>query len=572
MDLLAFLYRADQTYVQVFQAILRYLAPALALLLLYRCISPLVSFRKEPEIWAWLCLEDGRKLPITHWENVIGRHRRSDVVVDIPTISRNHAVLTRYDDGSWTIADTGSKSGVLVNGEPVEIASLDETDVINIGGIDMKLLPMNKRQEGRLAQLRTQAAKPVASIGNLLLLSLLQILFAISYLMTCDGEYADQIVTGFSGILICQWLLLVFYLIIRKPSFEVETLAFFLCSVGMAAIAAVKPDEMTKQLIAMILGLALFLCMGWVLRDLERAKKIRYFAAIAGVCLLMITLVFGKEYHGAKNWLIFGGFSFQPSELSKVCFVFVGASALDRILNKHNLIFFIAYTLAICACLALMNDFGTALIFFVAFLLIAYLRSGSIGTIAMACTSLGFAGVLALKIAPHAMRRFTNWRHIWDDPLGAGYQQTRALMCIASGGLFGLGAGNGWMHRIFAADSDVVFATVCEEWGLLMGLLPVVAVIAIGLFALRMAGIGRSSFYTIGSCTAAGILIVQTVLNVLGTVDVLPLTGVTLPFLSNGGSSMIGAWGLLAFIKAADTRQNASFAVRQTKEGGTLDE
>jgi cell division protein FtsW (lipid II flippase) len=77
--------------------------------------------------------------------------------------------------------------------------------------------------------------------------------------------------------------------------------------------------------------------------------------------------------------------------------------------------------------------------------------------------------------------------------------------------------------------------------------------------------LGRSSFYVIGACTAAGILVTQTILNALGTVDIVPLTGVTFPFLSNGGSSMIGAWGLLAFIKAADTRQNASFAVRLVK-------
>ena len=572
MDALAYFYQADETYVQVFQAILRYLAPALMALLLFRCIRPLLTFRREPEIWAWLCLEDGRKLPITHWENVIGRHKRSDVVVDVPTISRSHAVLTRYDDGSWTIADAGSKSGVFVNGKRTAIKPIDETDVITIGGVNMKILPMNKRQEGRLAQLRTQAAMPIDSLANLLLLSLLQCLCCISYLMRCGGANASQIVTGFSGILIAQWALLIFYLCIKKPSFEVETLAFLMCTVGMAAIAAVKPAEMTKQLIAMFLGLALFLTMGWALRDLERAKKMRYIAGAAGIGLLLITLVFGKTYHGARNWLLIGGMSIQPSELSKVCFVFMGASTMDRILNKRNLILFIGYTVAICGCLAVMNDFGTALIFFVAFLLIAYLRSGSIGTVALACTSLGFAGVIVLKIAPHALRRFASWRHIWDDPFGAGYQQTRSLMCLASGGLFGLGAGNGMMRGIFAADSDVVFATISEEWGILIAVMMVVCIIALGLFSLRMAGIGRSSFYTIGSCTAAGILLVQTIFNVLGTVDVLPLTGVTFPFVSNGGSSMIGAWGLLAFIKAADTRQNASFAVRQVREVGDADE
>ena len=94
----------------------------------------------------------------------------------------------------------------------------------------------------------------------------------------------------------------------------------------------------------------------------------------------------------------------------------------------------------------------------------------------------------------------------------------------------------------------------------------VICILVLGLFSLRAAAIGRSSFYTIGSCTAAGIYLVQAILNALGTVDLLPLTGVTFPFLSNGGSSMICAWGLLAFVKAADTRQNAIFAVRQSKE------
>jgi cell division protein FtsW (lipid II flippase) len=152
--------------------------------------------------------------------------------------------------------------------------------------------------------------------------------------------------------------------------------------------------------------------------------------------------------------------------------------------------------------------------------------------------------------------------------LNAGYQQTRALMCIASGGFFGLGIGQGWMKNLFAADSDVVFATIAEEWGLVMPLLLVVAMIAIALFGARCAGVSRSSFYAIGAATAGTVLVVQTIFNVLGTLDILPLTGVTMPFVSNGGSSMMCSWGLLAFIKAADTRKSASFAVRKGRNGG----
>ena len=92
------------------------------------------------------------------------------------------------------------------------------------------------------------------------------------------------------------------------------------------------------------------------------------------------------------------------------------------------------------------------------------------------------------------------------------------------------------------------------------------------IFAMRSSAVGRSSFYTIGGCTAAAVLVIQTILNCLGTVDVMPFTGVTFPFVSNGGTSMIGAWGLLAFVKAADTRQNASFAVRLSKQGRDEDE
>lgn len=563
---------ASDTYVNVFAGLLRWIAPVLAFVLLLRCIKPLLTFRREPEIWAWLCFSDDKKLPVTHWENVIGRSKNSDIVIDFPTVSRNHAVLTRYDDGSWTITDAGSKDGVLVNGKRVRIRALKTQDVISVGGVEMMLQPISQRQEQKLAQLRTKGATVFSSFINVFLLTVFQTLCAMAFLLGNGTENALDILIGFGGIMACQWLLLLFYICIRRTSFEVETIAFFLSTMGMTVIATITPAETVKQLIAFVLGIVLFLAVGWSLRDLERAKTFRYVAAVAGIGFLLITLVFGTTYYGAKNWLVIGSFSLQPSELSKVCFVFVGASAMDRIMTKRNLILFIGYSVVICGCLALMNDFGTALIFFCAFLVIAYMRSGSVGTIALACTALGFAGVVALKIAPHALRRFSSWRHIWEVPLDGGYQQTRALMCMASGGFLGLGAGNGWMKNLFAADSDMAIATITEEWGLIMLIMLVLCVVALAVFSVRSAAVGRSSFYTISSCTAASIMLAQVILNTLGTVDLLPLTGVTFPFLSNGGSSMICAWGLLAFIKAADTRQNASFAVRLVKKGGAEDE
>ena len=561
------LLQQQPTYLNVYIAVLRWIAPVLAFILLLRCCGPLISFRKEPEIWAFLCLPDGRKLKVTHWENVIGRSKNSDIVIDFPTVSKTHCVLTRYDDGSWSIADAESRDGVRVNGKKIKIRALQPDDVITIGGVDLTVQLINSRQEKRLADNRTKASSVTSSLGNVLLLSVFQLLTCLAFLLRGQVETAMPILMGYVGIMIAQWMLLFFYVCIRRTSFEVETIAFFLTTLGMSMIATVKPAEMVKQLIAVGMGLFGFLFIGWSLRDLKRAKNIRLAAAIAGILFLVVTLVFGKEYYGAKNWLVIGPLSLQPSELTKVCFVFVGASALDRIVTKRNLVLFIVYSMMICGCLALMNDFGTALIFFCAFLVIAYMRSGNVGTLGLAITALGFAGVVALKIAPHALRRFATWRHIWEVPLDGGYQQVRALICMASGGLLGLGPGQGWMKNVFAADSDVAVATLTEEWGLLMLIMVIFCMVSLAVFCVRSAAVGRSSFYTISACTAASIMLVQVILNALGTVDVLPLTGVTFPFLSNGGSSMICSWCLLAFIKAADTRQNASFAVKLVKAG-----
>ena len=564
-------YMLYEAYSNVYIAALRWIAPIIAIVLLFRCIRPLLTFRKDPEIWGWLHVSNGKKVSITHWENIIGRSKRSDIVIDFPTISKTHCVLTRYDDGSWSVSDADSKSGVFVNDRKIDIHALEPEDVITIGCVELTVQPISKKQEKKLSQLRVKQYSAFVSFGNVMLLTVFQMLCCIAYLLA-DAGNAEHILLGFGGIVVLQWILLLFYLLIKRTAFEVETLAFFLCTLGMIVIAAVKPQEALKQLSAIGIGLVTFLGIGWSLRKTDRTKKCRYIAAVAGIGLLVITLLFGQEYYGAKNWLVFGSLSIQPSELSKVCFVYVGAASMDRIVTKRNLFFFIAYAIVICGCLALMNDFGTALIFFCAFLITAYMRSGNMGTIALACTSLGFAGVVALKIAPHALRRFSSWRHIWEVPLDGGYQQTRALMCMASGGFLGLGAGNGWLKKVFAADSDIAIATLCEEWGLAMVIMAILVIITFAIFCIRSGAIGRSSLFTIGACTAVSIFLVQVILNALGTVDIIPLTGVTFPFLSNGGSSMICSWGLLAYIKAADTRQNASFAVRLMSSGGASNE
>lgn len=537
-----------------------YLFPVLALGILIRCAVSLLTFRPEPEVWAWLTTPDGAHIPVTHWESLIGRGAGCDVQLGYPTVSRTHAVLTRYDDGSWTISDAHSKSGVFVNGKQTALSALRFGDVITMGGVNFTLIPLTKEQERIQAGTRTRAGHAVHQVPTLLLLTLFQLLTAIQLILGgCDPALE---LTAFGGLIALEWALYLALRAFRRTGFEAETLAFFLCTMGLAVVSSSAPESLIKELLAIVAGVCVFLVVCWSLRDLERAKTVRYLAAVAGIGLLAFNLLFGVEKFGARNWIQLGGVSFQPSEFVKVCFIYVGASTLSRLMAKRNIVLFIAYSAVICACLALMKDFGTAIIFFVAFLVIAFLRSGNFATIALAIAATGFAGVLVLRFLPYARNRFEAWGHVWDYALTTGYSQTRSMMCIASGGLFGLGPGKGWLKYVAASDTDLVFAFVSEEWGLIMAVLMVACIVILACFVVRSAPAGRSCFYTIGACAAVTVMVTQTILNVFGMADFLPLTGVTFPFVSNGGSSMVCVWGLLAFIKAADTRQNASVAIR----------
>ena len=194
--------------------------------------------------------------------------------------------------------------------------------------------------------------------------------------------------------------------------------------------------------------------------------------------------------------------------------------------------------------------------------MISFMRSGSIATVMLAVTGAGLAGFLAVSARPYIAQRFASWGHVWEDIYDKGFQQTRAMSAAAAGGLFGKGAGNGWLHRIFAANTDLVFGMVCEELGLLIACMMVLAVILLACFAIRSARTGRSAYYSIAACAAMTILLTQLALNVFGSMDILPFTGVTFPFVSRGGSSMLSCWMMMAFLKSADNRREASFAVR----------
>ena len=564
MDLLLQWLTDNPQFCGWFTTLVRFLFPILALMILIRTIHSLLTVPCLPEVWAYLTLPNGAQEPLTHWENILGRGGNSDVILNYPVVSRQHAALIRREDDTWTAYDLGSKGGVTVNGRAVEkSAPVQYGDVIGLGGVETVLLPLSPEEKAQRRQ-RRRAYRPVSPWLGLILLTVFQVLTAVQ-LTISEGENATAVIPlTFLLLTGVMWLYFLVLRACRQVGFEMETIAFFLSTLSLAVTASSNTGALLKQFLCVAMGLAGFLVLGIFLRDLDRAKKIRWLMAGAAMALAAVTLLPGvPTQYGAANWLTIAGVSVQPSELAKICYIFAGAATLERLFHKRNLGLFILLTGVCLGCLALMSDFGTAAIFFVTFLVIAYLRSGDWATLALICGGGVFAVLTVLSLKPYILRRFATWGHAWQNAsTGSGYQQTRTMASAASGGLVGVGPGEGWLHNVAAGDTDLVFGMLCEEWGLIIALLAVGSVITLAVFAVRACRAGRSSFYVIAACAATSMMVFQTCLNVFGAVDILPLTGVTFPFVSNGGTAMIASWGLLAYLKATDTRQNASFAIR----------
>lgn len=367
------------------------------------------------------------------------------------------------------------------------------------------------------------------------------------------GETVNRnIALVFLGYILVEWLyMLIGTLITGSDYFELEAIAFFLCGIGLTVCASFYESFAIKQAVAIGLGMVTYLVVQLLLRNVDVAQKLRMPAAIASLLLLAANLVLAKKKYGTLNWLDFGLFSIQPSEIVKIIFVFVGAVTLEYLVSNTSITRYIAYSLACVGMLFLMQDFGTALIFFFTFVIIAYMRSGDVRTIGLICAGALLGAVLIIYFKPYVANRFAAYRHVWEYTDSSGYQQSRSLIYIASGGLMGLGIGEGNLRGVYAASTDLIFALICEEMGLIVGLCVLLCFVGIALFALRASRQAGSSFYAISAVAAAGMLLFQLSLNVFGITDILPLTGVTLPFVSRGGSSMICSWGLLAYIRAA---------------------
>lgn len=535
---------------------LRYAMLGIVLFVVIRMLVALFCKKTTDPIRAKLVNSiTGEGLPLYDREVSLGRNKKCDIVLPFETISRLHAVIA-YRNKGFVIFDTFSKTGITVNGEKINGKShIYDGDVIGMGGLEYTL------KEAKYKYIKDKSgAAGRASYGVILILLALFNIFSMVLNLFPNGEFKGEILIVYFGFIALQWIYFAFAsFVMRINNFELEMIGFMFSSIGLAIVGSMYPDTVMKQFLAIVLGVVAYCALLMFMRFVSAVKTLRWMVAFCAIGLLAVTLAIAEPTNGALSWLSLGGISIQPSELVKVAFIFAGAVTLEKLQSIRHLTMYIVFAAICVGELFLMYDFGAALIFFFTFIVIAFMRSGDIRTLVLICMVAALGAGIILVFKPYVANRFSTYLHIWEYMDEGGFQQTRTLIYTASGGLFGLGLGKGELRNIFAAAEDLVFGVVCEEFGMIMGFLVPLTYCVIAVWAVVNSGKAKSTFYSIVGVAASAMMLFQTMLNVFGITDLLPLTGVTLPFVSKGGSSVVSCFCLLAFIKVIDTRTYASF-------------
>lgn len=340
-----------------------------------------------------------------------------------------------------------------------------------------------------------------------------------------------------------------------------------LFAIGVAIIYRLDPSFGKRQLQFYIVGIVLFFITFGLLKTFKFWNNIRLFYVIISVGLFMATLVFGSYIGGAKNWIILGPVTIQPSEFIKIPLAFYVASFYSKY-NEISMKPFGRYYMNIViyifiGFLFLQKDLGTALIFFGLMILSQFVFEKDRVLITINIVAMIFGSIFAYFMFGHVRIRVATWLDPWSDINVTGYQITQALFALASGGLFGTGIGLGHPDYIPVAESDFIFSAISEEMGIFMGIAVVLLFMILVYRAFKISLSQQDKFYSILAFCIGVLFALQTFIILGGVLKIIPLTGVTLPFISQGGSSMLSGFILLGCLQ---------YCASEIKYGDELDD
>ena len=335
-----------------------------------------------------------------------------------------------------------------------------------------------------------------------------------------------------------------------------------LCSIGLITLTAICKSEETPRTQAIYAGVgvvAMFVGAG-LIRGLSHWKKAAPLLMLVCVLALLSPWVVGEWYQGARNWVHFGPLSGQPSEFMKPVLIVILAAGFANRPRFARCLPTIAFAAVCCAILLTERDLGALLLYFLTTVLMYYVASSN-AALSLAGLGMGAgAAVIAYQAFPYVQDRVAIWRNPWSDPLDDGYQIVRGLIAIGSGGLFGMGLGLGMPRNVPLYHSDFIFTSIAEEFGLIFSICLMAVYVLIIMRGMIVAMNARTSFH---SLTAFGLVIImglQALLIIGGNTKLLPLTGVTLPLVSYGGSSLVSSFfsmGVLLGISSMNAEDEA---------------
>lgn len=370
-----------------------------------------------------------------------------------------------------------------------------------------------------------------------------------------DLQYPFFMLLGFYGL----------HLIWECSHFQGDELILplmaFLSGLSLIMIYRLKPELMLSQFIWIMAGLVLLLVLTLIRNDYKIFERYKYIFAFLAITLLLLTVIFGTEVAGNKAWLGVGFFRFQPAELVKILLVFFLAGFLQErkeMLQTMHLKYFgpLLFMLGVSLLLVVFQkDLGLALLLFGVFLAMLYAATSKISYVFLGL-SLFLAGfTCAYYLFAHVAVRVDTWLDPWKTVYGTGYQITQALFALGSGGLFGTGLGLGFPYLIPAVHTDFVFVALAEELGY-VGAALLLLLYFLLVYRCFKAALSSDDEYTLLLLTGLGsVFALQTIVIIGGTIKTIPLTGITLPFISYGGSSIIANFLMMSIFLNASHHQ-----------------
>ncbi|NMA94465.1 MAG: FtsW/RodA/SpoVE family cell cycle protein [Clostridiales bacterium] len=391
--------------------------------------------------------------------------------------------------------------------------------------------------------------------GILVFISILLLITGLGLLSFREVKTIDYDIVILAGLAAAVFLVQYFILklLFRGLDGILLIIANTLFIIGLLLLQRLSPDLARNQVQWFALGSIALVISTVVALKISDTRWLLYPMMIAGVVLLSLAPLFGRVIGGAKNWIsieVSGReFGFQPSELVKLILIFVFAIEFSQKRGfKERLPVFI-FTGLCMLILVFSRDLGGALHFFMVFIFIYPIATSDVYITLLAAGAGAVGSFISYRLFSHVKVRVEAWRNPWAQIEDRGYQIAHALIAIGSGGLFGSGLGLGIPYIIPASRTDLIFAAICEEMGILIGFM-VIAFYAI--ITVRGAYIAMNSKYALDSLLAMGAtasLAIQSFIIIGGVIKLIPLTGVTMPFASYGGSSMVVSFAMIGIIE-----------------------